>query len=299
MARSISQYEQEQIDKTKGQQAGYKQQRDSQADNYIDQTNSALDQQYANKQSEVNKRIEAVPQQFRPQYDKNAVNELINKRMYEENAANMGLTNSGMHRVQQTSAALQREKADAGTRLQQQSAVDSLQQEIQSYLNQISLQKQQKESEIRNQAMGDILNNNTSLYNAAISNASSLYNTDVSAESAAAQREMEQRIAQAQLNEQVRQANAQQAYNQQRLQSEQQAAKLSRDNELYIALLSQQYTPSEARTMIYGTDAEKRNLLYQKLKSQGKTDSEASSQATQQIYGNSQGALLKAFRDLQ
>ena len=59
-------------------------------------------------------------------YDENAVREQVEQRNVAERLANVGLTDSGLNRTQQTALATARARADAGVSLKKQQAVDTL-----------------------------------------------------------------------------------------------------------------------------------------------------------------------------
>ena len=67
---------------------------------------------------------------YRSIYDENAVRQYIGERRVAENMANMGLTDSGLNRTQQTALQVSRGNADYNTRLQYESAVRSIEQSV-------------------------------------------------------------------------------------------------------------------------------------------------------------------------
>ncbi len=75
-------------------------------------------------QTEIGK----LSSKYRTVYDENAVNQYINERRIAENMANLGLTDSGLNRTQQTAVKLTRGNADLATRLNYESAVENIEQ---------------------------------------------------------------------------------------------------------------------------------------------------------------------------
>ncbi|MBQ2704731.1 MAG: hypothetical protein IJF58_04200 [Clostridia bacterium] len=67
---------------------------------------------------------------YRSIYDENAVKQYIGERKVAENMANLGLTDSGLNRTQQTALGVSRGNADYNTRLQYESAVRSIEQSV-------------------------------------------------------------------------------------------------------------------------------------------------------------------------
>ncbi len=77
-----------------------------------------------------------VASTYRELYDENAVNQYVSERRVAESMANLGLTNSGLNRTQQTAIALTRGNADSRTRVAEQMAIDSIEQSLKSGLAQ-------------------------------------------------------------------------------------------------------------------------------------------------------------------
>jgi len=67
---------------------------------------------------------------YRSIYDENAIRQYIGERQVAENMANLGLTDSGLNRTQQTAIGVSRGNADYNTRLQYESAVRSIEQSV-------------------------------------------------------------------------------------------------------------------------------------------------------------------------
>lgn len=201
---------QEYIDKLYNQgqsQAGKLKEQRTQADEeFIKQVQDAIDQSTASATKPYQTQIEQLQSQYRELYDANAVQELVNRRQVQETMANMGLTDSGLNRTQQTAIALQRGNADAAARLEQQQKTQELQDKIAQIIESGAAQKQQQEAAIRNDSanwynslLGDIYNNavsqGTSQYNAEQERAALEYQAKMEAEAAKKQAELEAQAA--------------------------------------------------------------------------------------------------------
>lgn len=184
-------------EKTKQQQAEYEAKRKQAAEDYINRYNQAADIASKPVIEGYEQDIAKVPQQYAAGFNANAVQERINAKNVAERMANMGMTDSGLNRTQQTALTLQRGNADAGLREQQQNAIDELTRALNEYRAQQSANKLQNAGNIYQQADVDTANNLTSLYNSARDTATNLYGTNVSANTAQEQMAQEAAIAQA------------------------------------------------------------------------------------------------------
>ena len=184
-------------EKTKQQQAEYEAKRKQAAEDYINRYNQAADIASKPVIEGYEQDIAKVPQQYAAGFNANAVQERINAKNVAERMANMGMTDSGLNRTQQTALTLQRGNADARLREQQQNAIDELTRALTEYKAQQSANKLQNAGNIYQQADVDTANNLTSLYNSARDTATNLYGTNVSANTAQEQMAQEAAIAQA------------------------------------------------------------------------------------------------------
>ena len=171
-----------QLDKAKQQQSQYETERNQQSQAMIDQINQAIDAATRPVQQQYQQQIENVPEQYKKLYSANAVQQMVGRKLLEEQMANMGLTNSGLNRTQQTALTLQRGNADNSVRTQEQAAQDELNAALSKLLADAAAQKQQQAAQITNQAASDILNNRTSLYNNAVNAAIQEYDAAQQAE---------------------------------------------------------------------------------------------------------------------
>ena len=195
-----SQIERELINKNKQYGEQQAQSMRDNANSWINDLNSAIDAAARPVIEGMENSRGDVANQYKSAYDANAVQELVNRRQVQETMANMGLTDSGLNRTQQTAIALQRGNADASTRMQEQAALDKITQSINEYLAQIASQKQQNSANILGQTNSSISSLEQSLYQNALNNAATQYQAQLEAEAAQAAAQAE---AQAEANKQM------------------------------------------------------------------------------------------------
>lgn len=116
---------------------------------YIKQLSAATDASTKIATDNINKTIGGLPQQYQKSYDTNAIQQLVNERQVEERMANLGLTDSGLNRTQQTAINIQRSNSDAALSQQQNSAVSALKQQISDYVASAEAKKLQTTSEAK------------------------------------------------------------------------------------------------------------------------------------------------------
>ena len=78
---------------------------------------------------------------YQDQIDENAVQKLINERQIAENMANLGLTDSGLNRTQQTAAQLSYANNNTKINLARQKAVDALAQAMTAKMTELDTGK--------------------------------------------------------------------------------------------------------------------------------------------------------------
>ncbi len=118
-----------------------------------------------------NKQIDETADSYQDLYDENAVQRIINERSIAENMANLGLTDSGLNRTQQTAVQLSYGNAKNKIDVSRQKAVDSLTAELASKISQLDTEKQSAAASI-----------DSSYAQAARSSAQDMYNTAFKAE---------------------------------------------------------------------------------------------------------------------
>lgn len=189
----------QQLSEAERQQAQYEASRNKNAQDYYGQIEKAIDTALEPTKQGIQQQIDATPRQYRSLFDANAVQQRVNERILQERMANMGLTDSGLNRSQMTALSAQRGNADNAVRMQQQDAIDKLNQQLAEIMAQASANKQQQSANIFAQAANDILGNRSSLWQNAASNAASVYNSELEREAAAAQLAAQQAYQAAQL----------------------------------------------------------------------------------------------------
>lgn len=173
---------QEYIDKLYNQSQGVAgqlhEQRKKSDDEVIQQINAAIDRATASSTNPYKTQMEQLPSQYQPLFDANAVQELVGRRQVQEAMANMGLTDSGLNRTQQTALSVQRGNADASVRLAQQQKTQELQDKISQLVENAAAQKQQQEATIRGNTSDWYNTLLSNFYNTAQQQGTGLYNAE-------------------------------------------------------------------------------------------------------------------------
>lgn len=214
---------------------------------------TATEQNYESQKKLVtdtyNKQIDETANSYEDLYRQNAVQKLINEREVAENMANLGLTDSGLNRTQQTAVQLSYANTNAKYDISRQKAVDSLAAELANKISTLDTEK-----------LSAIAGIDSNYDNAAFSAAQSMRNADIEAETARYKAEQEQ-IAARYKAEQEQIAATNKAYYaaQQKILSAQ--AKSEKENSYIIkangATLSYDFQGSlkdNGVSVIYGTD---------------------------------------------
>lgn len=218
MAKSIQEYVDSLYNQGLNNANNLKEQRTQADEAFIKQVQDAIDKSTASAAKPYQTQIEQLPSQYQKLYDTNAVQELVNRRQVQETMANMGLTDSGLNRTQQTAIAIQRGNADAAARLEQQQKTQELQDKIAQLMESGAAQKQQQEAAIRNDSANWYNNLLGDMYNNAVNMGYNQYNTDVARED-----ENKRWAEQLRQNELDRQAQLDAAKKQAELEAQQQA----------------------------------------------------------------------------
>ncbi len=198
-SKNYDEYEVEQLIKSKKQGDDYAAQRKAQADEAVKTSDGLYDTAIATTEKNYAASAKETESGYRRLYDANAVQELVARRNVEEAMANMGLTDSGLNRTQQTAISLQRGRADSQASQQKQSALDAIMRELDARRAELQSQKTAAGAGIQSQADADILNFRNSADAAARQNAASLYAADQEAEAARYAAEQEAATKQAQM----------------------------------------------------------------------------------------------------
>lgn len=128
-----------------------------------------------------NKQIDDTAKSYNDLYDINAVQKLINEREVAENMADLGLTDSGLNRTQQTATQLSyannRNKID----LQRQKSVDTLTSALADKISEIDIQKLNASASIRSNYNNQIVSNANSVYKSELDYDTKMYSEQLKA----------------------------------------------------------------------------------------------------------------------
>ena len=109
------------------------------------QIGAAIDQSAGAQENTYQQSIDAAPSRFQSAYDANTIGELIGRRQLQESMANMGLTDSGLSRTQDTALTVQRQNADATVRADQTEYVNKLKSAIDTVRANAAAQKAERQ----------------------------------------------------------------------------------------------------------------------------------------------------------
>ena len=211
MARSIQEYVDELYGKGQGTLNQIHEQRKQSDQQLIDSVNAAIDRTTTASTKPYQTQIEQLPEAYQKQFDANAVQELVGRRKVEEAMANMGLTDSGLNRTQQTALSVQRSNADAAARLEQQKKTQELQDKIAQLIEAGAAQKQQQAAGILSNTSNWFNDALAGSYNTAMQQGTSMYNADLAREEQARQAELDRQNALAKAKYEAQTAQAQAA----------------------------------------------------------------------------------------
>lgn len=195
MARSIQEYVDELYGKGQGTLNQIHEQRKQSDQQLIDSMNAAIDRNTAASTKPYQAQIEQLPEAYQKQFDANAVQELVGRRKVEEAMANMGLTDSGLNRTQQTALSVQRGNADAAARLEQQKKTQELQDKIAQLIEAGAAQKQQQAAGVLSNTSNWFNDALAGSYNTAMQQGTSMYNADLARDEQARQAELDRQNA--------------------------------------------------------------------------------------------------------
>ncbi|MBQ8741093.1 MAG: hypothetical protein IJY79_06045 [Clostridia bacterium] len=132
--------------------------------------NSAADASKVNAQALNDKAVSDTKADYDSQYQKNSVQKIINEMKVEQNMANLGLTDSGLNRTQQTAVQLSYANQKGKIDLARQSVLDDLALNLTSAL-----------TEIETNRSADLLTADQKWNDKAYSMAQTNYNNDLTA----------------------------------------------------------------------------------------------------------------------
>lgn len=132
----------------------------------IDSYSAGMDSQIANTQSYYDKQIGDTKTEYESKYERNAVQKLINEKQIAEKNANLGLTDSGLNRTQQTAVQLSYANQKGDIDLARQSALDNLTLAMTDAITKLTNQKQSGIMDIENKWNDISTQQGTDAYNA-------------------------------------------------------------------------------------------------------------------------------------
>ena len=207
MANSAQEYIDKLYNQSQGVAGQLHEQRKQSDDEVIQQINAAIDRATASSTNPYKTQMEQLPSQYQSLFDANAVQELVGRRQVQEAMANMGLTDSGLNRTQQTALSVQRGNADASVRLAQQQKAQELQDKISQLVENAAAQKQQQEASIRANTSDWYNTLLSNFYSTAQQQGTSLYNAEQERAAATAEAERQRLIAAADAEAKAKQQN--------------------------------------------------------------------------------------------
>lgn len=142
----------------------------SATEHYLEQMGQSFDRVAAELRRGTEQQLKQLPQDYQYAYDKNAIQQLANERQLSERMSQLGMTDSGLNRTQQTAINLQRSNADQAVTQQKNAQINALR----SALAEKLAQNQQSRLNTEAQARYDLANRNQDLYAALMQNADSL-----------------------------------------------------------------------------------------------------------------------------
>lgn len=140
-------------------------------------SNAAYDVTKTNTQNTYNKQIQDTKDSYDELYRENSVQKLINEREIAENMANLGLTDSGLNRTQQTAVQLSYANQKGKLDTSRQKAVDSLASELAAKISEIESNKALAAENIRSNYEKQYASTAANMYNNAIENERKLQET--------------------------------------------------------------------------------------------------------------------------
>lgn len=135
---------------------------------------NASDQMYDTQKQTVsdsyNAQIQEAKSAYQNRIDENAVQRIINERQIAENMANLGLTDSGLNRTQQTATQLSYANNNTKINLARQKAVDSLAQAMTAKMAELDAGKLAAAEGIRSNYAQEARNQAVNVYNNEVTN---------------------------------------------------------------------------------------------------------------------------------
>ncbi len=142
-------------------------------DQYLGDMRAVYDQVANDLRHGTEQQLQKLPQDYQYAYDKNEIQQLINERQVADRMSQLGLTDSGLNRTQQTAINLQRSNADQAVTQQKNAQINALQTALAEQL----AKNRQGQLTAEAQARYDLANRNQNLYTSLMQNADSMAGT--------------------------------------------------------------------------------------------------------------------------
>lgn len=120
-------------------------------------------------------------------YDTNAVSRIVNERKIAENMANLGLTDSGLNRTQQTANQLSYANTNNQIGIQKQKAIDTLAQTMRNKITELDIQKNEDIAGIKSAYKQSAMQQATDIHNAEVKADADMYKANLDAQIKAAE----------------------------------------------------------------------------------------------------------------
>ena len=117
----------------------------------IDLVNSGYDAQISNTQESYEQQMNDATASYANEYERNAVQKLINEKRIAERNANLGLADSGLNRTQQTASQLSYANQKSNIDLARQKTLDALELSLTSAITSLQNEKASSVRNIENQ----------------------------------------------------------------------------------------------------------------------------------------------------
>ena len=157
----------------------------------IDTYSGGMDSQITNTQNYYNKQIGDTKVQYESDYERNAVQKLINEKMIAEKNVNLGLHDSGLNRTQQSAVQLSYANQKGDIDLAKQSVLDELNMRLTDAVTTLQNEKASGIREIENSWDTYSTEQGTNAYNSKLQYYNDLIKSDTEALAAIEQAEIE------------------------------------------------------------------------------------------------------------
>lgn len=165
------------------QQEDYQKQRKQQLQSTLDSLAAAAKNEQQALRQAHDQQAAAINSSYEALFDRNAIREAVSRKTVAERMANLGLTDSGLNRTQQTAIATTRSKADAGAENQRQQAQNELAAELLKALAQSGSTLASRKADAIGDAEADIQKNLSDLMATATNQAGDQYAAAIKASS--------------------------------------------------------------------------------------------------------------------